>query len=138
MENQIQPHPVLEFRVALTSRDFQKPLQFYAEGLGIEPSAFWKNGDGQAVMFKFDAGSLEVFDKPQAKIIDEIEAGQRVSGQLRLAFQVPDVQAAMDRLVAHGATLIHPPVVTPWGDINVRLVDPDGIQCTLFQSAKKP
>ena len=98
MENQIQPHPVLEFRVALTSRDFQKPLQFYAEGLGIEPSAFWKNGDGQAVMFKFDAGSLEVFDEPQAKIIDEIEAGQRVSGQLRLAFQVPDVQVAMDRL----------------------------------------
>jgi catechol 2,3-dioxygenase-like lactoylglutathione lyase family enzyme len=138
VENQIQPHPVLEFRVALTSRDFQKSLQFYAEGLGIEPSDFWKNGDGQAVMFKFDGGSLEVFDEAQAKVVDEIETGQRLSGQIRLAFQVPDVQLAMDRLLAHGAKLIQPPVVTPWGDINVRLVDPDGIQCTLFQSGKKP
>ena len=39
----------------------------------------------------------------------------------------------MQRLLAHGATLVHPPVVTPWGDYNVRLQDPDGLQITLFQ-----
>jgi hypothetical protein len=27
------------------------------------------------------------------------------------------------------------PVVTPWGDHNVRLQDPDGMQITLFQVA---
>jgi uncharacterized glyoxalase superfamily protein PhnB len=52
---------------------------------------------------------------------------------VRIALQVPDVKAAMERLSAHGATLVHPPVVTPWGDINVRLEDPDGLQITLFQ-----
>jgi uncharacterized glyoxalase superfamily protein PhnB len=40
----------------------------------------------------------------------------------------------MERLLAHGATLVHPPVRTPWGDLNVRLQDPDGIQITLFQT----
>jgi uncharacterized glyoxalase superfamily protein PhnB len=43
----------------------------------------------------------------------------------------------MERLIAHGATLIHPPIVTPWGDNNVRLQDPDGMQITLFQSSGK-
>ena len=35
---------------------------------------------------------------------------------------------------ANGATLMHPPVETLWGDLNIRLQDPDGMQVTLFQS----
>jgi methylmalonyl-CoA/ethylmalonyl-CoA epimerase len=67
-------------------------------------------------------------------VIDQLEAGKRVSGQIRFALQVPDLKAAMERLLAHGVTLVHPPVMTPWGDYNVRLQDPDGMQITLFQS----
>jgi methylmalonyl-CoA/ethylmalonyl-CoA epimerase len=79
-------------------------------------------------------GSLELFDEAQAEIIDQLEAEQRISGQIRFALQVPDLKSAMERLLAHGATLVHPPVLTPWGDYNVRLQDPDGMQITLFQS----
>jgi uncharacterized glyoxalase superfamily protein PhnB len=43
----------------------------------------------------------------------------------------------MDRLVSHGASVVHPPILTPWGDYNVRLKDPDGMQITLFQTAEK-
>lgn len=77
--------------------------------------------------------TLEIFDETQAQTIDLIEAGQRVSGQIRYAIQVPDLKSALKRLLAHGATLIHPPVITPWGDQNVRLEDPDGMQITIFQ-----
>jgi len=49
--------------------------------------------------------------------------------------QVPDIKSAMERLLANGAKLVHPPVVTPWGDTNVRLQDPDGMQITLFQAS---
>jgi uncharacterized glyoxalase superfamily protein PhnB len=77
--------------------------------------------------------TLELFDERQAEVVDEIEAGGRVSGQIRFALQVPDIEAAMERLLAHGAILVHPPVTTPWGDYNVRLQDPDGMQVTLFQ-----
>ena len=39
----------------------------------------------------------------------------------------------MQRLLSHGAELVHPPVITPWGDYNVRQQYPDGMQITLFQ-----
>jgi len=80
--------------------------------------------------------TLEIFDEKQATTIDQIETGERVSGQIRLALQVPDLMAAMERLLSNGATLVHPPVLTPWGDYNVRLQDPEGMQVTLFQVAK--
>ena len=126
--------PVFELRVALTSRDFERSVKFYSEGLGIEPAALWNNDGGQAMMLDLGRASLELFDEKQAEVIDNLEAGKRVSGQIRLALQVPDLQTAIERLLAHGAILVHPPVTTPWGDINVRLQDPDGMQITLFQA----
>jgi uncharacterized glyoxalase superfamily protein PhnB len=44
------------------------------------------------------------------------------------------LEAAVERLLAHGAIMVHPPVLTPWGDRNVRFQDPDGMQITLFQA----
>ena len=126
--------PVLQLRVALTTGDYERLLKFYCDGLGIEPAAFWNNEQGRAAMLDLGSAALEIFDEEQAATIDRIEAGRRTSGTVRFALQVPDLQAAMDRLVANGAVVVHPPVVTPWGDYNVRLQDPDGLQVTLFQS----
>jgi lactoylglutathione lyase len=126
-------HPVLELRVALTAADYERSVKFYCEGLGIEPAAVWNNGQGRALVLEMGNATLELFDEIQAETIDQIEAEQRISGQIRFALQVPDLKAAMERLIAHGATLIHPPIITPWGDYNVRLQDPDGMQITLFQ-----
>ena len=125
--------PILELRVAITTADYDRLLKFYTIGLGIEPAQFWQNGQGHAAILNLGRATLEIFDEPQAQAIDEIEVGQRVSGQFRFALQVPDLQAALDRLLAHGVTLVHPPVITPWGDYNARVQDPDGLQVTLFQ-----
>ena len=126
-------HPILELRVALTVRDYERSIKFYCDGLGIEPAAVWNNGQGRALVLEMGNATLELFDEAQAETIDQIEAEQRISGQVRFALQVTDVKAAMERLLAHGATLVHPPIITPWGDYNVRLQDPDGMQITLFQ-----
>lgn len=125
--------PVFELRVAVTTSDYQRLVKFYCDGLGIEPAAIWNNGDGQALVLNMGSATLEIFDEPQAELIDQLEAGKRISGQIRFALQVPHLQSAMDRLIANGAMLVHPPVMTPWGDYNVRLQDPDGMQITLFQ-----
>ena len=130
-------HPILELRVALTVAEFERSVKFYCDGLGIEPAAIWNNDGGQALILNMGNATLEIFDEKQAQVIDQLEAEKRVSGQIRFALQVPDLQAAMKRLLAHGATLVHPPVTTPWGDYNVRLQDPDGMQITLFQVADK-
>lgn len=128
-------YPILELRVALTTRDYERAVKLYTDGLGIEPAQFWNNDQGQALILNMGKATLEIFDEAQAQTIDQIEAGQRISGQIRFALQVPDLEAAMERLLAHGATLVHPPVITPWGDYNVRLQDPEGMQITLFQAA---
>ncbi len=132
-----QNHPVIELRVAVTTNDYERLVKFYCDGLGIEPAAIWDNGQGQALILNMGSATLEIFDETQAQTIDQIEAGKRISGQIRFALQVPDLKAAMERLLAHGATLVHPPIVTPWGDTNVRIQDPDGMQITLFQVSDK-
>lgn len=126
--------PVLELRVALTTDDYERLSRFYREGLGLEPSQFWDEDQGRALVLELGRATLEVFDEAQARTVDAIEAGRRVSGRVRLALQVPDLDAATERLLTHGAELVHPPVLTPWGDRNVRLEDPDGMQVTLFQA----
>ena len=125
--------PVMDLRVALTTDAFERLVSFYCDGLGLKPAQIWPDDQGRAVILNMGKATLEIFDETQAQTIDQIEAGQRISGQIRFALQVPDLKAAMQRLLAHGAILVHPPVVTPWGDRNVRLRDPDGLQITLFQ-----
>jgi methylmalonyl-CoA/ethylmalonyl-CoA epimerase len=81
--------------------------------------------------------TLELFDERQAEVIDQLEVGRRISGQVRFALQVPNLAAAIERLLAHDATLVHEPVLTPWGDTNARLQDPDGMQITLYQAPEQ-
>ncbi|MBK8904461.1 MAG: VOC family protein [Anaerolineaceae bacterium] len=124
---------VKSFRVVLTTNDFARAVAFYRDGLGLDPAALWTdNGRGQ--LFLAGEASLEIFDPDYAAGVDQIEVGERVSGQIRFAFEVPDVRAAMARALQYGATLVHEPVLTPWGDLNVRLRSPEGLQITLFQS----
>ena len=129
-----QNHPITELRVALTTGDYDRLVKFYCAGLGLEPAQIWNNGQGRALILDMGRATLEIFDEAQAEMIDQLEAGQRLSGPIRFALQVPDLKAAMERLLDHGATLVHPPVLTPWGDYNVRLQGPDGMQITLFQA----
>lgn len=124
---------VLELRVAITTAEYERLARFYSAGLGIEPAHLWTEADDRALILALGTATLEIFDEAHATAVDQIEVGRRVSGPIRFALRVPDLQAALDRLIAHGATLVHPPVQTPWGHWNARVQDPDGLQVTLFQ-----
>lgn len=112
--------PVLELRVALTTDAFERSARFYAQGLGLEPAQVWDSDQGRSLVMDMGKATFELFDETQAQTVDDIEVGRRVSGQIRLALQVPDLEGAVERLLAHGATLVHPPVVTPWGETLTR------------------
>jgi catechol 2,3-dioxygenase-like lactoylglutathione lyase family enzyme len=127
--------PIIEMRVALTTRDYDRLLRFYCAGLGLEPAQIWKNEQGKGLILNLGNATMELFDETQAQTVDQIEAGRRISGQVRIALQVPDLEAATQRLLSSGATLVHEPVITPWGDTNVRFQDPDGLQITLYQKS---
>jgi catechol 2,3-dioxygenase-like lactoylglutathione lyase family enzyme len=130
--------PVIELRVAVTTEAFDRLASFYRSGLGLEPSQLWPEDQGRALVLDMGKATLEVFDEKQAHTVDQIEAGHRISEQVRFALQVPNLDAATKRLLAWGATLVHAPVITPWGDKTVRFQDPDGMQITLYQKPGQP
>jgi len=123
---------VTELRVALTVADFGRAVAFYRDALGLEQLADWSSESGRVIVLDAGRATLELFDHAQAEAVDAIEAGARVSGTVRLAFQVADSEDTARRLVAAGAEQVAPPVTTPWGDRNARVRSPDGIQLTLF------
>jgi methylmalonyl-CoA/ethylmalonyl-CoA epimerase len=95
----------------------------------------WEENGGKGQMFNAGRGTLEVFDPIYAEVVDQLEVGQRVSGKIRFAFEVPDVHEAVKKAIAYGAELVHEPTITPWGDLNARVQAPDGLHLTLFQTS---
>ena len=122
----------MELRVVLTVADFDRAVAFYRDTLGLEQLADWSSEDGRVILLEAGNATIELFDERQAESVDRIEAGRRVSGPVRLAIRVDDLETTSSRLVAAGAEAIAEPVVPPWGGRNARLRTPDGMQLTLF------
>jgi lactoylglutathione lyase len=122
----------VELRVVLTVPDFDRAVAFYRDTLGLEQLADWSGEDGRVILLDAGRATLELFDEQQAESVDRIEAGARVSGPVRLAVRVDDLEETAARLVAAGAEAVAEPVVPPWGGRNARLRTPDGMQLTLF------
>jgi len=123
---------VTELRLAFTVKDFDQALAFYRDALGLEQLADWSSEAGRVVALDAGRAVLELLDEAQAGVVDEIEAGRRVSGTVRFALRVADSEAMARRLAEAGAAPVAPPVMTPWGDRNARVEAPDGMQLTLF------
>jgi catechol 2,3-dioxygenase-like lactoylglutathione lyase family enzyme len=122
----------MNLRVVLTVPDFDEAVGFYRDVLGLEQLADWSGDDGRVILLDAGHATLELFDERQAESVDRIEAGRRVSGPVRLAFEVGDLDGTVQRLLASGAQAEATPVVPPWGGRNARLRAPGGMQLTLF------
>jgi lactoylglutathione lyase len=125
----------MEFRVVLTVPEFDEAVAFYRDTLGLEQLADWSGDDGRVILLDGGRATIELFDEQQAESVDHIEAGQRLSGPVRLAVEVTDLDGTVERLVAAGAEPVAEPVVPPWGGRNARLRTPDGLQLTLFSES---
>jgi tRNA(Arg) A34 adenosine deaminase TadA/catechol 2,3-dioxygenase-like lactoylglutathione lyase family enzyme len=123
--------PVQELRLALTVDDHDAAVRFYRDVLGLPQAADWDSPNGRVRVLDAGRATLELIDAAQAAYIDDVEVGRRVAGPIRVALQVDDPAATAEALVAAGAERLGGPVVTPWGDRNVRIEAP-GLQLTLF------
>ena len=121
-----------EMRLVLTMDDFDQAIAFFRDTLGLKQLAAWDNGGGHGMLLDAGRATLEIFDIAQARSIDEIEVGRQVAGKVRLAFQTADSESVANDVSRVGAEILGGPVVTPWGDRNMRLSGPEGIQLTLF------
>jgi predicted enzyme related to lactoylglutathione lyase len=125
---------VLQLRLVVEADDFDEALAFYRDALGL-PEEFSVDSEGGARVVALQAGraTLELVNPAQRRLIDEIEVGREVSRSIRVAFEVADVAAETDGLVAGGASLLAEPTRTPWNSLNSRLEAPAGLQITLFE-----
>ena len=123
---------VQEFRITLTVEDFDAAVKLYRDALGLPQLQDWSSDQGRVLLLDAGRATLELFDEAQAAMVDDLEVGERVSGTVRFALQVPDADAMASKLADAGATPVADAVTTPWGDRNARVAAPDGMQLTLF------
>jgi catechol 2,3-dioxygenase-like lactoylglutathione lyase family enzyme len=121
-----------ELRLILTVADVDAALALFRDSLGLEQLEAWETESSRGYLLAAGRATLELADEGHAAAIDELEVGHRVAGPVRLAFAVDDSDAAATRLEGAGAVRLAGPVETPWGDVNVRVQVPGGVQLTLF------
>ncbi len=124
--------PVLEMRVVVTAADYQAAVAFYRETLGLPLREAFSTPNGEGMILEAGMATLEILDEEHAAFVDSVEVGRRVAPPVRLAFEVTDTERVTTQLVDGGATLLAPPVTTPWSSVNSRLDGAAGLQLTIF------
>ena len=127
-----EPRRVSELRLVLTTTDYDAALRLYRDSLGLAQIADYSAPSGRMAILDAGRATIEIADEQHADYVDAVEVGHRVAGQIRLAFEVVDVQDTTEALTNSGATLIAAPRLTPWKTLNARLGAGEGIQLTLF------
>jgi lactoylglutathione lyase len=123
---------VQELRLVLTVSDFDAALALYRDALGLAQLADWSQDEARVVVLDAGHATIELVNEEQAELIDQVEVGSRVAGAVRIALKVADSEATAERLALAGAKTVSAAVTTPWNDRNVRMLDPEGMQLTLF------
>jgi NAD(P)-dependent dehydrogenase (short-subunit alcohol dehydrogenase family) len=121
--------------LVLTTADYERTVAFYRDGLGYPVLERWDE-TGHGVMLDIGRATLEIADAEQAAEVDRIETGRVNGAPVRLALRVPDSRTAAENLTAFGATIVADVVQTPWKHINRRVIGPDSMPITLFQTSE--
>lgn len=124
---------VKQLRLVITTEDFDNALAFYRDRLGLTQVDAVPPDSGRVAILEAGKAMLELVEPSTAAYIDKIEVGERVSGWVRVAFEVTDIAATTASLAQGGAQVLSEPRVTPFNSINNRLEAPAGLQLTLFQ-----
>jgi predicted enzyme related to lactoylglutathione lyase len=129
-----EERPVRQLRLVVEAEDYDAAVAFYRDVLGMPQEAAF-TGDGDARVMILDAGraTLEIANPAQKRMIDDVEVGSQVSPRLRVALEVDDTVARTAAVRDAGATVVAPPVRTPWNSLNARFDAPAGLHLTLFQ-----
>lgn len=125
---------VLQLRLVVAADEYDAALRFFRDVLGMpEELSVAGEGDARVAILQAGRATLEIANPAQKRMIDEVEVGRQVAPKFRLALQVTDAAATVDRLTDAGAELVAPPTETPWRSLNARLEAPGGVHLTIFQ-----
>lgn len=130
--------PPTQLRLVLETDDYDAALAFYRDVLGLpEREAYEGDGGARVAILSVPTATLEIANRAQVAMIDQVEVGRPTSRRstlsIRVAFEVADAVAATNRMEAGGADVLAAPTTTPWNSLNARLEAPGGLQITAFQ-----
>jgi predicted enzyme related to lactoylglutathione lyase len=102
----------------LLTRDLDRLVRFYAGVAGAEPT------DRQPPEGPVFSQGLRIGDCDLTVVA--VPDAPAEPGRVLLSIDVPDVDAALPRVEAHGGTSSGPPNDMPWGQRVAHVRDPDG------------
>lgn len=108
---------ILTSRVLLHPRDFDRSVSFYRDVLELHPMREFGHGRSRGIVFHLGGGHLEITG----------EASTPPSPATELWLQVRDVRATEAALERAGFAPIESSRRKPWGLIEMRASDPDGL-----------
>jgi len=114
---------ILSSRFVLHPRDFDRSLRFYRDALGLHPMREFGQGNSRGLVFFLGGGYLELVDCRMEPPAPSTE----------LWLQARDVREAERELRAAGVPIIESAVEKPWGLIELRVSDPDGLVLILVE-----
>lgn len=123
-----------ELRFAFTFEDYEAALRLFRDVFGLETIEEFDQQGGRGIILRVPSATLELFDVTYGALVDEIEVGHPLGGNVRIAVNIDDLDETTKAVIATGSEPEAEPVDTPWGDRNRRFKTPDGLQLTLFQS----
>jgi len=121
-----------ELRIVLTVEDFEAAVESSGKVLGVGLAAQWDQPQRRGGVFEVPHATLGILDAEKAAGVDDFEVGRRVSGPVRLALGVEDIDATFSAGTEAGATTFGVAMSAPWGDRVPRVESPDGMRLTLF------
>ena len=108
---------ILSSRFMLHPSDFDRSVRFYRDVLGLHPMREFGSGDSRGIVFFLGGGFLELTAGP-----DEAPAPST-----ELWLQVRDVSRLEAELRTAGVPVVERATPKPWGLIELRATDPDGL-----------
>ena len=108
---------ILSSRFMLHPRDYDRSVSFYRDVLGLHPMREFGSEDTRGVVFFLGGGFLELTDRED----------QPPAPSTELWLQVRDAREVERVLRAAAVPVLESEVEKPWGLIELRAADPDGL-----------
>lgn len=116
-----------EFRFAFYTADFDRTVDFYQTGLGLEVSEQWNRApDDRGVVLRAASGMIEI-----------LCSAEQTSAPPRggwLLIEVEDVDELYQQLRNKGLPIKEELWSAPWGHRKFTIIDPHGIDLSFFSN----
>ncbi|MFC8367580.1 VOC family protein [Streptomyces sp. NPDC057238] len=122
---------VLSSRVLLRPTDPDRSRAFYGERLGLAVHREFGTGPERGTVYFLGGGFLELSGRAESS--SPSSSPSPSSPDVRLWLQVEDIAVAHEELAAEGVDIVRPPVLEPWGLLEMWIADPDGTPIVLVE-----